>query len=260
MLTLLLVDDEDLVKRGIKAFVDFEKLGIDQVLEASNGLEALALFREQEVHLVIMDINMPKLSGLEAAKAMKELRPEVKIAILTGYDYFDYAVTALKIGVEDYILKPVAKGDVTEVLSRMIRDYSKTRQNKELDRIVGSLVKGSNLEPDKGYRDLLKEKVDNQMHDPEFSLTLLASQIGFSAGYLSGLFKEQFGIPFQDYVLNRRLEKAKLLLISTDMKNYEVAQAVGFEDVNYFGTRFKKQYGLSPQQYKQKVRMTDGQD
>jgi two-component system response regulator YesN len=257
MLTLLLVDDEELVKRGIKAFVDFKQLGIDRVFEASNGLEALALFKEHDIHLVLMDINMPKLNGLEAAMAMKTLQPKVKIAILTGYDYFDYAVSALKIGVEDYILKPVAQKDVTEVLSRMIKGYSKSLQTQEMDRIVETLVNRSATDSERGYKALLKEKVDSQMSNPAFSLTLLAEQMGFSAGYLSGLFKDHFGIPFQDYMLSTRLEKAKLLLLSTDMKNYEVAEAVGFEDVNYFGTRFKKQFGLSPKQYQQKVRSSD---
>lgn len=257
MVTLLLVDDEDLVKRGIKAFVDFDKLGIDQVLEASNGLEALALFEVHPIQLVLMDINMPKLNGLEVAKRMKSHSPQVKIAMLTGYDYFDYAVSALKLGALDYILKPVSKQDVTEVLSRMVQAYRADLEQNALSKVVDSLTQKRGIVSDKGYKALIQEKVDLYISDPQFSLTFLAKELGFSTGYLSGLFKEHFGIPFQDFMLITRLEKAKLLLLTTEMKNYQVAEAVGFEDVNYFGTRFKKQFGVSPKQYQQKVRSED---
>lgn len=257
MVTLLLVDDEDLVKKGIKTFVDFEKLGIGRLLEASNGLEALALFEADSIQLVLMDINIPKLNGLEVAKRMKAQSPQVKIAMLTGYDYFDYAVSALKIGAMDYILKPVSKQDVTEVLARMVQAYAADLEQEALAKVVDNLAKNRSGEADKGYKALIQEQVDRHIDDPQFSLSALAKALGFSTGYLSGLFKEHFGIPFQDYMLMMRLEKAKLLLLSTDMKNYQIAEAVGFEDVNYFGTRFKKQFGMSPKQYQQKVRSED---
>ncbi len=257
MVTLLLVDDEDLVRRGIKAFVDFEKLRIDQVLEASNGLQALVMFENNDIQLVLMDINMPKMNGIEVAKEMKALKPQVKIAMLTGYDYFDYAVSALKAGVDDYILKPVSKGDVSDVLSRLIQSLQKDLMKSAANTVVEGLLKASGSERERTYQVELRDKVDAQLAKPTFSLSVLADQMGFSAGYLSTLFKELFGLPFQEYVLSQRLEKAKLLLLSTNMKNYEVAEMVGFEDVNYFGTRFKKKYGVSPKQYQQKVRHAD---
>lgn len=106
---LLIVDDEVLVRRGIKSLVDFESLNIRAVEEAANGLEALEIFKTFDPHIVLADINMPKMDGLNFSKAAKALNPKVKIALITGYDYFDYALQALKIGVDDYILKPVSK-------------------------------------------------------------------------------------------------------------------------------------------------------
>jgi two-component system response regulator YesN len=85
-------------------------------------------------------------------------------------------------------------------------------------------------------------------------LTSVAHSLGYAPNYLSSLFKNLFGVPFQEYVLSHRLEKAKLLLLTTSLKNYEIAERVGFEDVNYFNTRFKLKYGVSPKQYVTQVR------
>lgn len=254
MYTLLLVDDEPLVRRGITTLVDLHALNIGQVYEADNGQDALALFEAHSPDLILLDINMPRMNGLELAQAIRSLNPEVPIAIITGYDYFDYAVKALKIGVEDYILKPVSRKDVAEVLTKLIDRLAAGRSRQELSRVVSSLVGAGRSEEDSQYRETLQAIVERELGNSDFSLKGLASEMGFSPGYLSGLFKKLFGQPFQDYVLDRRLERAKLLLLSTEMRNYEVARAVGFEDVNYFGTRFRKAFGSSPRQYQAKVR------
>jgi len=254
MYTLLLVDDEPLVRRGITTLVDLHALNIGQVYEADNGQDALALFEAHSPDLILLDINMPRMNGLELAQAIRSLNPEVPIAIITGYDYFDYAVKALKIGVEDYILKPVSRKDVAEVLTKLIDRLSAARSRQELTKVVSSLVGLERTEEDSQYRETLQAIVERELGNSDFSLKGLAAEMGFSPGYLSGLFKNLFGQPFQDYVLDRRLERAKLLLLSTEMRNYEVARAVGFEDANYFGTRFRKAFGSSPRQYQAKVR------
>lgn len=254
MYKLMIVDDESLVRRGITSLVDFHALNIGEVYEASNGREALEIFEQHGADLILADINMPRMNGLEFAEAVKALKPDVRIAIITGYDYFDYAVKALKIGVEDYILKPISRSDVTEVLTKLVTRLESDRKKQEITRVLGEMLQDTGSEVDFAYREQIQAIIDRELSNSTFSLSALASQTGFSPGYLSGLFKKIFGQTFQDYVLNHRLERAKLLLLTTGMKNYEVAQAVGFDDVNYFGTRFRKRYGLSPRQYQAKVR------
>lgn len=254
MYKLLIVDDESLVRRGITSLVDLHALNIGEVYEASNGHEALEIFKRHGADLILADINMPRMNGLEFSEAVKALRPDVRIAIITGYDYFDYAVKALKIGVEDYILKPISRKDVTEVLTKLISRLESDRKKQEVTRVVGEILQDSGADVELAYREQILAIIDRELNNSAFSLSLLASDMGFSSGYLSSLFKKIFGQTFQDYVLNHRLERAKLLLLTTGMKNYEVAHAVGFDDVNYFGTRFRKLYGLSPRQYQAKVR------
>lgn len=117
MYNLLVVDDESIIRRGIRELVDFESLGIGGCFEAEDGEKALAVMKEHPIDLILADINMPVMSGLEFCRRAKELDAGVKIAILTGYDYLDYAIRAIKIGVDDYALKPLSKDDIQKLLS-----------------------------------------------------------------------------------------------------------------------------------------------
>lgn len=254
MYRLLLVDDEPIVRRGIQSFIDFEALSIEKVSEASNGEEALRIFKEEKPHVVLADINMPKMNGLEFAAKAKEINPDAKIALITGYDYFDYAVAALKTGVDDYVLKPVSKKDIYALLQKLIGKIQAGKVEEEVKSTVKDLTSQSTGEDDQGYQGKLKVLIHDNVGNSELSLGFLADQMGLSVGYLSGLFKKLFGVSFKEYVMGLRMKKAKILLLSTEMRNYEIADEVGFEDPNYFSACFKRFYGDSPGRYREKVR------
>lgn len=251
MYKLLIVDDEPLIRKGISKLIDLEELTVSSIFEASDGISALALVKRENPDLVITDINMPKMDGLEFARKAREINPNIKIAVLTGYDYFDYAVAALKTGVDDYVLKPVSKEDITNILKKMINKLNKEKSESEVRKTYEKLadLKGSE---DEGtdYRREIKTVMDQRFNEPDFSLKVLAKCVALSPGYLSTLFKDIFGITFHDYLTAERLERAKILLLSTGLKNYEVAEQVGFEDPNYFSTAFKKRFGISPSKYR----------
>ena len=256
MYKLLVVDDEPLVRRGIVTLLDYEQIGISEIYEAVNGKEAFDLFVMHSPDIVLLDINLPKINGLELAKLIKERSPNVKIAMLTGYDYFDYALSALKIGVDDYILKPVSRDDITTLLNKLITSIENDRTTFELKGMIKNLHESEHIDDD-SYKKSLIQITERELNNPEFSLTALADQMGFSPGYTSTLFKSNMGQSFQDYMLTRRLEKAKLLLLTSELKIYEVAEHVGFEDVNYFSVRFKKMFGVSPKNYSVNVMTSD---
>ena len=253
MYSVLIVDDESLVRRGIKAFVSFEALHITDVYEACNGKEALEIFSKYKPQLVLADINMPKMNGLDLARIIKQSDPGVKVALITGYDYFDYAVAALKSGVDDYVLKPVSRRDITELLQKMIEKIEGEAATREMKSVVANIrsTLDSGISDEFSYKEQIKIILDENLASPVFSLSVLADEMGLSAGYLSGLFKKLFGAPFQDYLIAQRMERGKLLLLTTNLKNYEIAEKIGFEDPNYFSTRFKKEFGQTPSQYKQ---------
>lgn len=253
----MIVDDEPLVRRGILSLVDFSQLNITKILEAKNGEEALRLYKEEKPNIILADINMPKMDGLSFSEIVKKDNNMVKIALITGYDYFDYAVQALKIGVDDYVLKPVTKNDVMEVLKKLVVKLELDLKRDEIEKNVSTILKDVETDELDSYKARIQKVLDAEMTNSQFSLKMLGEALGYSSNYLSGVFKKLYGVTFQDYLLNTRLEKSKILLLTTDLKNYEIASAIGFEDANYFGTRFKKQYGESPKQYKERVKSSE---
>jgi two-component system response regulator YesN len=257
MYKLLIVDDEPLVRRGIKSLVDFDTLNIGEIEEAVNGEDALNKFLKNPPDIVLADINMPKMDGLSFSEKAKKAKPSVKIALITGYDYFDYALQAIKIGVDDYILKPVSKSDVHEVLQKLIDKIKDSGTQKEIQKTLNTLLNEDQLGTEDTYKEVIQEILDKEISNSEFSLKMLSDSLGYSSGYLSGLFKKLYGTTFKEYLIKQRMEKAKLMLLTTDLKNYEIAESIGINDVNYFSARFKKVVGESPKQYKERVRKAD---
>lgn len=250
----MIADDEPLIRRGIKQLIDLSSLQIGEIYEASTGEEALKVFEEFEPEIVLMDINMPKIDGLSVAKKIKSINSATKIAIITGYNYFDYAQTAIKIGVEDYILKPISKKDVSEIIVKLVSSLQEKKKDKEIEKVLEKITTDFQDNAVKNnYKILIQNIIENNYSDSQFTLSVLSEKLDLSSGYISIMFKKNFGIPFQDYLLQKRMEKAKLFLLTTELKNYEIAEQVGFEDVNYFITKFKKYYQITPKQYKEMV-------
>jgi len=116
---VLLVDDEEDVREGLVVEVDWEALDLRIVGLAENGREALEMAERVEPDIVVTDISMPFMDGLELAKRLRERNPLVKVVILTGYDEFDYARQAVSLSVDEYLLKPFSAGHLTELLTRL---------------------------------------------------------------------------------------------------------------------------------------------
>lgn len=250
MFSLLIVDDEPIVRNGIKNLIDFSELNIGTVLEAQNGLQALNLVKSNDIDIVLADINMPKMNGLDFAKNAKAHNKDILITLVTGYDYFDYAVSALRYGVDEYLLKPVSKKDIEKVITQMIDKLKESKLKSELKDIA---VEEDTIQKDGSYKDDIQKVIETKLVDSDFSLTMLADEVNLSQSYLSRIFKQYFGMPFRDYIFNERIKQSKILLLSSDKKIYEVCEAVGFDDPNYFSTIFKKATGYSPNGYRKHI-------
>ena len=249
MYNLLIADDESIVRRGIKTLVDYRSLEIGEIFEAENGEAALKCVESGKIHIVFADINMPHMNGLDFAKKAKEFDSNIKISLITGYDYFDYVLTALKIGVDDYILKPVSKDDVTELLIKLIEKRKEADGLCSIKESADRLAGLSDTAVD-SLKIMLVSEINKNIENPSFSLSELAAAAGYNAAYLSTLFKKSFGLNFREYLLDIRLERAKILLLSTQMKSYEIAQAIGIEDANYFSACFKRKFGVTISEFR----------
>ncbi|KGR72282.1 response regulator transcription factor [Streptococcus phocae subsp. salmonis] len=241
MYSLLIVEDEYLVRQGICSLVDFERFQITRVSEAENGKIAWELFQETPYDIVLTDINMPKLNGIQLAELIKAQSKQTHVVFLTGYDDFNYALSALKLGADDYLLKPFSKSDIEEMLAKVLSKLDALKKTQAIQNLFVSPETESSS---------ITSFIQQHLADSTLSLKSLSQQLGFSPNYVSVLVKKELGVPFQDYLVKERLKRAKLLLLTTDLKIYEIADQVGFEDMNYFSQRFKQVVGMTPSQYK----------
>ena len=249
---LLLVDDEPLIRRGIKTISSLSSIGIDEILEASDGLSAFKLMQSKKIDIVFLDINMPIMDGLSLAGKIKQDFPLVKVVIISGYDYFEYAQAAIRAGVDDYLLKPVSKNDIEPLLKKLAKLIDEDKLHEEFVKIT---TNSALVQPDfsnDNFKDI-SNYFDKYIFNSSFSLSLMAKELGFNSNYLSSVIKQIYGLNFQEYVSMKRMEQAKLLLLSSDMSNEQISQAVGYSDVNYFISKFKKVFNISPKQFKQGV-------
>ena len=107
MIQAILADDEGIIVKGLKKLIDWERLGVEIVGEAGDGAEALELIQKKAPQLVVSDIAMPGLSGLEMLRQIGSQRMNTKVIFISGYQEFSYAQDAVRYGAVDYLLKPV---------------------------------------------------------------------------------------------------------------------------------------------------------
>ena len=240
---VLLVEDEYLVRELIKRIIngygeDFEIIG-----EASSAVEALDSLDEDVPDIIVTDINMPIIDGITMSSRVRSLYPDIKIVIVSGHDDFNYAQRAIKLGVSDYILKPINEDNLMRSLFNVRKKLCKeTRQPI----------------PEQGHSPAasseLMRKIEKYIHDnlasDELSLAGTAKEFCFNASYLSRVFKQRAGISFREYINKARIAKAHEHLSEPDTKAYEIGSMVGIKDPNYFSTLFKKYTGTTITQYR----------
>lgn len=140
MLKVIVADDERIIREGIAQSIDWEKLGLKLVAEAEDGEEALELAIKHDVDMMLVDLSMPIMNGLELIKQLKINVPHCKVSIITGHDEFSYAQEAIKLDVQDYILKPVDPQYVEEVLASMTKHIDNEQVHEKLLKQASSQI------------------------------------------------------------------------------------------------------------------------
>ncbi len=243
MYKLVIVDDEIKILDGIAELFPWENIGFQVVGKFTGAMAALDYIRKNEVHVVLTDIKMPGVNGLDFAEELKK-DPDMIVVILSSYSDYEYMRKALKIDIQDYLLKPINYGDLSACFEK-IRGILDMRYEKDLP----------DAEP---YYDKIIHLVDAYI-DKEFqkaSLVLAAEQVGISAGYLSKIYKEKKGIGFQEQLNNTRMKKAARMLEDPSVKSYEIAYYVGYDSPKNFTRAFKAHFGVTPRDYRNGVRGT----
>lgn len=131
MYKLLIVDDEALVREAIREQMNWHELGFECIGDCEDGLEALQFIKRRQPDVVLVDIGMPFMNGIELARELTAQYPSVKVVILTGYEDFEFAQQALKLKVEDYILKPITSEELANVLCKLKGDMDAVKKQKQ---------------------------------------------------------------------------------------------------------------------------------
>lgn len=392
MFNVLIVDDEKSNREGLKYLIDWEEYGFTVKFTAKNGIEALDIMEKNKLHLVIADIKMPIMNGLEViATTRKKEDHDTEFIILSGYADFEYAKRAMFLGARRYLLKPVDEDELIDALKgiKEILEEKALRKEQEKRMLLQDILKGEDVPIEKvieatvnfynntygilQYRTLeeeslehqfeetlyikevikcveendvigIEEKIDQlgkyfydkrlalevvEMHINDLMLKLthihaeysgekdlllrkqsllksakhfvdlselkvalkeiclsvardvelhkknnalgvmgeivkyinrhynenlnlkdLATRFYMNSSYLGQLFKKTMGIHFKSYLQKLRIEESKKLLKSSNLKIYEVASKVGYEDANYFVVKFEESEGVSPSFYR----------
>lgn len=255
MYKVLVAEDERIERQVLVKTLQKYMGDICEVFEAKNGNEALEIFEKQSIQIAILDIEMPVMSGLEAARQMRKKNKNCVILFLTAYDEFSYARQAIQVQALDYLLKPYEEHELIYGVEEAIRI---TDKNELISSSGLFYEKKENLDQKTEKLQLLvmKETIENyikQHYAEELSIQQLSDMMNYSEAYFSKLFKECFKVNFTAYLVNYRVRIAKELLKDSMMSVKEVGKACGYEDSNYFSRIFKRAAGCTPTEYRMKV-------
>jgi len=363
MYKVFFVDDEASMRAGLRESIDWDNSDFTLAGEAPDGEMALSLMQETMPDILITDVRMPFMDGIELSRTAKKLMPWLKIIILSGHDEFEYAKQAIAIGVEDYLLKPVTSGKLMEILGEVAVKIDEERRgnveklisgmqdlsaiglipfagfdklpmiekmryaakpeapgivddylasfdstsiasfiflyyffmdillssSKIIEEFGGDSKKvlseysdiGSLLNADTSidnikalltsilekvisfrdeaagskYRDVIikaREYIMEHFAEKDISLHSVAKEVNISPNHFSTIFRQETGEAFIGYITRIRLEQAKTLLKTTQMRTSDVGYEVGYNDTNYFSYVFKKHTGMTPKEFRSK--------
>ncbi|MFE5322690.1 response regulator [Paenibacillus sp. NPDC056579] len=239
---ILLIDDERWVRTSLKRVIEKTELPFTVVKEASHGLEGLDWLKEHEADLIITDVKMPVMEGLQFVREIRERSREQHIIVISGYDDFHYVQQALRSGVYDYLLKPVETEDMAQCLGKWMEREAQ-RRSMQANAAVPS--DSAALSPVEQVIDYIRANLAGDL-----TLTEAAARVHLNPSYLSQLFKQQLNRNFVDFIVEARMDEAKRLLQVTSLRISEVADRVGYADVAYFSNTFKKWNGCTPTEFR----------
>ena len=393
MTKIMFVDDDAIIRRSIANKIDWKGHGWELVYTARDPMEALDYLRDHQPDIILTDIKMPGISGIEMASIAMDYYPGIKFIFISGYKDFEYAQQVLKLNAVDYLTKPLEQEQLISVLQKAEDLYKKEKKTEEIlkekypqlkrkyisklmrenfqnmdtsffeefdininngygivsfvelnfseeisteekkervEKICGSLESiyyGSiffcmdnlqiftiytdstaedetmfyeNLiEMENIVKDLVQKKlgggsaefvygslmyslndlyssyqsalqkinsdvdhlllevrhyIEQNYSDCDLSLVKIADYFNVNHCYLTSIFKKKFDINLYDYIIRVRMENASRLILKSELKNYEIAEKVGFADPHYFGISFKKMTGCTPTEYAREKR------
>jgi len=245
MYDLVIVDDESKIRNGLCNYFPWHEIGFRVAYDAKNGRDALNYIQNNHVDVILSDIKMPEMSGIELIEELYKQKSKIKVVFLTGYREFEYAQKALIFGAVNFILKPTKYHELVSVFTKIKEDLDCCRT--ESDSNISENVQS--------YHDkiinLIKSYVDENYD--QVTLEDVAKLVHMNPTYVSKYFKQRTGQKFSDYVISVKMKKAAELLDDIQYRILDVSNMVGYENAKNFSTAFKKYYGKNPKEFREKI-------
>lgn len=254
-MNLLIVDDEIFAIQGILDSVDWTKVKFDKVLTANNFSQAMNVFLQEKIDILLCDIEMPFGNGIQLVEWVKENYPNVECIFLTCHGSFAFATSAIKLQCFDYILKPVPTDILENTLLQAQKKFEQETHNQhylEYGKMYVNQMKEDASEEQSGdivckIKAYIKENIAESL-----SVEMLARLVNLSPDYLTKVFKKESQMTLNDYIIQQRMFLAKELLMNSNVSVSRVSDTIGHTNYSYFSKAFKKYYGISPREMQQK--------
>ena len=243
--TAIIAEDEVLLLESLVEKVESLQIGVEVIATANNGRRAMEEIAKAPPDLLITDIRMPLMDGLQLVEWLGREYVEVRKIIVSGYSEFDYARRAIRHGVQDYLLKPVSAADLRGALLSAI--LSIRQRGEERGQAVDTPA--GNLSQEQVVQFLYEHIRANYAQEMNFGAII--GDFHYSPYYINRLFVRQYHESPSKYQVRLRMNVAKKLLIGDSALSVrQVAEQVGYQDQSYFSRIFKKHTGVSPLDYR----------
>lgn len=258
MYRVLIADDEQGIRTGLKVLVDWQELGFAIVEEAENGQEALGKMKNGKIDVLFTDIRMPEMDGLELIKTVRAEYPGCRIIIISAYTDFSYVKTAMTLGARNYLLKPVNEEELEQA-------FLELRKELDLDRI-------SNIKAEAGLRQIcmdacrmeknsgsiimqIKDYIEEN-YSKDINIKSISKQFSYNPCYIGRFYAQHEGMSIKEYINKCRIRNACILVLEGRLKMSDIASITGFSGMNKFYSAFKAVVGCTPMEYR-KSRLDD---
>lgn len=246
MSVVLIVEDELLEQEFLRSVVLDELTPEDTLLTCESGDQAVKLAKQHRPNIIIMDVLIPEMDGLNAIQEIRKFLPSACITVLSAYSDFSYAQKAISNRVFEYLLKPVKPTDFKQIFRRMLSTVS------DSSAAIEELPEIKSDEPKDERQYFIEEAVKyiKEHFRERLTLEMVASKVFVNPKYFSHVFKKEMGVAFTEYVINLKIQYACRLLETTNYPAYRISIECGFSDPSYFNRVFCAQMNMTPQSYR----------
>lgn len=250
MMTILIVEDELLELEFLQSIVQEEIQEDGTIITCSTGTQAIELARQYSPDIILLDVWLPEIDGIQALQEIIQFLPNVTTMILSACSDFAYAQKAIRLRVQEYLLKPIRPDEFRQAFRKLLNTTCPAAPSA-LDASTEKLRQPA-LTQKSEYTDVIEKtlKYIQENFNQKLSLKDVSTYVFMNPQYVSRIFKKEVGMNCIDYINKLKIEYACKLLKTTNLPAYQIALECGFSDQSYFNRVFTNQMGITPKTYR----------